>query len=184
MAKAKVWAAGSSKTDIYVCSCCRWQVGWYGRLLWGRWLFPFALKTSQYLKSNRGCKHSSPLPLSISPSPTSQEKTSVLFALPGSRESVLPPYLTGGCWQPYLSMPWRLKMDLPAKASDGSSPAASWWHALWHCKMQVSAAAYLLCSPLRTGRLGYLLFQRNTRTLEQRGRRMLGSALNSAWPLA
>lgn len=70
------------------------------------------------------------------------------------------------------------KDGYPSKTPDGSSPATFQWYSLWHC------SCLCPCPPLRIGRLGYLVFQGSTRRLEQRAKRMLGSALNSVWPLA
>lgn len=105
---------GLQKRNLVAAAAAGW-IGWYGRWLWAGWLFPFAPKTSESLICHRGSKHSSSLPLSHPSALPHRRRIPWFFALLGSHESVLPPHLTGGCWQPYLSVPWRLRMAIPAK---------------------------------------------------------------------
>lgn len=92
-----------------------WQLLLTGRVEWevalGWQALPICswYHCSQYCQSNRGWKYSLAL-LSLCPALPHGRKT-VLFALLGSHESVLPPCLTGGC------------LSLSAPVPKGSSPS-------------------------------------------------------------
>lgn len=166
-----MFVPGSQKRES--CGSCCWLVGWCWRWLWGGGLFQFAPKTSEFLTSHKGRKHSSSLLLSYPSALPQGRRILWFFAQLGSHESVLPPCLKGGCWQPYLSA-LAPKDGYPSKTQ--VTPATSQGYSLRHCKVQL-LPVFLPSSQDRQVGLSRLSGESRSR-LEQSAKGMLGSALN------